>query len=49
MPGRITGRYALRLLTPFLLLAGAYAAGSLCMPRTHYLSFGCLLYTSRCV
>lgn len=43
MPGRITGRYALRLLTPFLLLAGAYAAGSLCMPRTHYLSFGALL------
>lgn len=34
MPGRITLRYALRLTAPFLLLAGAYAAGLAVFPHT---------------
>lgn len=43
MPGRITVRYAARLLAPFVLLAGAYCAGLAFQPREVYYSFGELL------
>ncbi len=36
MPGRISCRYALRLLGPFMVLAGTYAFGALFLPHVHY-------------
>ena len=55
MPGRITARYSLKLLSPFVLLGGAYWLGTAFEPRTVYASLPellkdlpsfCLLYTS---
>ena len=36
MPGRITARYSLKLLSPFVLLGGAYWLGTAFEPRTVY-------------
>lgn len=38
MPGRITARYSLKLLSPFVLLGGAYWLGTAFEPRTVYAS-----------
>lgn len=43
MPGRITARYSLKLLSPFVLLGGAYWLGTAFEPRTVYASLPELL------
>ena len=43
MPGRITARYSLKLLSPFVLLGGAYWLGTAFEPRTVYASLPGLL------
>lgn len=44
MPGRVTLKYSLKLLWPFLLLGAAYAVGLLFEPRTIYTSLPELLH-----
>lgn len=44
MPGRITARYSLKLLSPFVLLGGAYWIGTAFEPRMIYSSLSELLH-----
>lgn len=44
MPGRITARYSLKLLSPFVLLGGAYWLGTAFEPRMIYSSLSELLH-----